>query len=171
MTTWSSSARPDASAIGLAAALRREPRGSASPYACPRAWGGRGMAVDRRRRRSSAASWPLRSASRSAASTPPAPTKDSSTTSSSSGLRTETERQSEIRIQLRLDPGHPAAKEIFQQRDLGGVGTVLRRILRPDAEVSIRGVTDLGGQPVDDAVEVVGREFLVQHSLEARPIS
>jgi hypothetical protein len=63
---------------------------------------------------------------------------------------------SEIRVQLRFDPGHPSAKEILQERDLSGVGIVSRRELRPAAEVSIGGITDLGGHPIDDAVEVVG---------------
>ena len=73
--------------------------------------------------------------------------------------------------ELCLDPGHPAAKEILQHRDLGRVGIVFRRELRPTAEISVRGVTDLGGHPIDDAVEVVGRELRVQERFEARPVS
>jgi len=62
-------------------------------------------------------------------------------------------------------------RKSFQHRDLGGVGIVLRRILRPDAEVSIRGVADFGGHRIDDAIEVVGRELPVQQRLEARLIT
>ena len=80
-------------------------------------------------------------------------------------------RRSETRVQLGLDPGHPAAKEILQQCDLGGVGVVSRRELRPAPEVATRGVTDLGRHRIDDAVEVVGREFPVQQRLEALPVS
>ena len=78
---------------------------------------------------------------------------------------------SEVRVQLGLDPGHPAAKEIFEQRDLGGVGVVSWWGLRPAPEIATCGVADLGGHTIDDAIEIVGREFAVQQRREARPIS
>jgi GH15 family glucan-1,4-alpha-glucosidase len=79
--------------------------------------------------------------------------------------------RSEAGVQLSRDPGHPAAKEVFQQRDLGGMGVVLWRELGPAAEVAIRGAADLGGQSVDDPFQAVSRELPVQQRREARTIS
>src|SRR5687768_9374473 len=78
---------------------------------------------------------------------------------------------SEICAQLGLDPGRPAAQEVFQHGDLGGVRIVQGRELRPAAEVSIRGVTNLARQAVNEAIEVVWRELTVQQRREARPVS
>src|SRR6187200_1831313 len=77
-------------------------------------------------------------------------------------------RGSEVRVQLDFDPGYTPTKEILHQCDLSGVGIVSRWELRPAAEVSTGSIADLYGDPVNDAVEVVGREFRIQKRLEAR---